>query len=231
MPHVVRTLASMISDADNTPSEVVSLEQRLFESGRAAVAASAGRVNMRPLFREPKRAVDASAPEFQARVEEASILAVRDVQERNSRELAEISERYASTFMRLDEAIASIPRVVTSEVVDLALLVAQEVLHAELSVREDLVFAAVERALNGAPHDGTVTVRMNPDDLEGVETRLKDSGMLAMKCEADASLRRGDCVVQTPGRIIDASLDARLEAVRDTLVRTLMAEEQEGASE
>ena len=42
MPHVVRTLASMISDADNTPSEVVSLEQRLFESGRAAVAASAG---------------------------------------------------------------------------------------------------------------------------------------------------------------------------------------------
>ncbi len=228
MAHIVRSLTSVISDADSTPSSVVSLEELLCEGGEPPAK---GSCTPRPLFREPKRTFDASAPEFQARVEEARVLAVRDVQEVNSRELAEINERYATTFMRLDEAIASIPNVVTSEVVDLALLVAQEILHAELAVREDLVFAAVEKALSGVPHDGTVTVRMNPDDLEAVKTRLEDSGMLAMNWEADTSLRRGDSVVQMPSRIIDASLEARLEAVRDTLVRTLMAEEQDGDRE
>ncbi len=224
--HPIRTLASLLTNSEASETTVIPHAKSLF--GDAGQASSS---ELRPLFAEPETAPEASSSiseeEFQAQVEAARMDAVREVQEVNSRELAEISERYAATFMRMDEAIAAIPKAITSEVVDLALLIAQELIHAELSVNEELVFSAVERALTNVPNDGTVTVCMNPDDLQGVQTRLEKEGMLAIKLEANSELRHGDCVVQMPDRIIDASLDARLEAVRDTLVRTLMAEEHQ----
>ncbi|MCP4448380.1 MAG: hypothetical protein GY811_24020 [Myxococcales bacterium] len=229
--HQVRSLASVISEVEDLSSPIIALEDRLHEAGGSAPPERDVDFAPRPLFRAPALAFDTSAPEFQAKVAEARLSAMQSVQEINSRELSEISERYAATFMRMDEAIASIPKVITSEVVDLALLVAQEILHAELSVREDLVFDAVERALAGVPHDGTVAIRMNADDIEGVKRRFEEEGPGNMKWQIDSALRAGDCVVEMPSRIIDASLDARLEAVRDTLVRALMADEQEGESD
>ncbi len=224
-PHAVQTLASLLTGGESASSPIVSYAERLANSAVGPSESS----ELRSLFAEPEPEMPAqsetSEEEFHARVVEARLRAVQEVQEVNSRELAEISERYAATFMRMDEAIASIPKVITSEVVDLALLVAQELMHAELRVSEDLVFGAVERALTDVPRDGTVTVFLNPDDLEGVQGRLEGAGMLSMKWEANSELRPGDCVVQMPDRIIDASLDSRLEAVRDTLVRTLMADE------
>ena len=217
---------STISNEHDTASVVVALEDRL-QGGRPAET-----LTPRPLFGPPVVDLDMAAPEVRERLDHARLSAMREVQELNQRELSELTKRYAATFMRMEEAIASIPRVVASEVVDMALLVAQEILHAELSVHPNLVTEAVERALAGVPQDSSVSVRMNAEDLESVRAHFANEEssrtIQSMEWSVDSALRRGDCVIELPNRVVDASLQARFEAVRDTLVRALMAEEREG---
>ncbi len=218
---------STISNEHDTASVVVALEERLHGGGVVEA------LRPRPLFGPPAVDLDMAAPEVRERLDQARLSAMREVQDVNRRELSVLTERYAATFMRMEEAIASIPRVVASEVVDLALLVAQEILHAELSVHPNLVSDAVERALAGVPQDATVSIRMNAEDLESVKAHFSDEEssrtIRSMEWSADSALRRGDCVIELPNRVVDASLQTRFSAVRDTLVRALMAEEREGA--
>lgn len=220
--HQIRSLVSTISSEHDTTSVVVALEERL-----SGVRASPKTSRPRPLFGPPVTDLDMAAPEVRARLEEARMGAMREVQEVNRLELSQLTERYAATFMKMEEAIASIPNVVTTEVVDLALLVAQEIVHAELSTKPELVTNAVERALASVPQDGTITLRMNPEDLEGVKSHLDENTTRTIHWSADSALRRGDCIVEMPDRVVDASIQARFNAVREVLVRTLMAKEQE----
>ncbi len=176
-----------------------------------------------PLFQKPSPELHARA--LQAEIESARNQTVQEVQDTNRRELDGLSERFASSVAKLENAVLGIEKVVASEVVDLALLVAGEIVKKEMSQNPELLVAAVEAALANLPHDGTVVLRLNPADLEHVRSTAPDGGKSVIEYEPDPSLSRGDCVLETPSRIIDASIDARLAAVRESLVRLLMTEE------
>lgn len=218
--HPIRSLSARLSGIDNSPPGVVSLES-LLPADRPA--GRAGMPTIAPLFRPATGAVDLSDPEVTQQIDAARHRAVQEVQTLNSQAMRELSQRYAETFQRLEAAIASIENVVAAEVVDLAFLVASELIQAEMRHRPDAIVALVEQALAGMPHEGKVRVRLNSEDLATVKDALASDARL--EWSVDAALGRGDCIVETPSRIVDASIDARLEAVRDTLVRALMAEE------
>lgn len=190
-----------------------------------------GRETVVPLFRPPVQTFDPDAPEVVQEVDAARLRAVQEVQELNSRELGSLAERYAASLQRLEQAVASIERVVASEVVDLALLVASELVQTEMRQNADLVLGVVESALSEVPHDGKVLVRMHPEDLASVKIRVDADTTTSLDWQEDPGLARGDCIVETPRRIIDASIGARLETVRDSLVRALMAEEKRALHE
>ncbi|MBL4635566.1 MAG: hypothetical protein JKY56_17025 [Kofleriaceae bacterium] len=212
---------SWISALQGQPIAVEPLADLLPRGG------SAGRqsdLRVVPLFQKPSPELHQRA--LQAEIESARNQTVQEVQDTNQRELDSLGERFAVSIAKLENAVLGIEKVVASEVVDLALLVAGEIVKKEMSQNPELLVAAVEEALADLPHDGTVVLRLNSADLEHVRNALRD-GKSVIEINPDPSLSRGDCVLETPTRIIDASIDARLAAVRESLVRLLMTEESQ----
>jgi flagellar assembly protein FliH len=73
---------------------------------------------------------------------------------------------------------------------------------------------------------GTVTVRVHPDDLAGVEQARAAWGErgVVVRFVADAGVGRHGCVVETPVGRVDARLAAQLEALARAVPRARGAE-------
>lgn len=219
--HPIRPLVARISQVEDVRPSIVLLEELLPTSGQVSQRPT----EVSPLFRPPQVDFDPNHPEFAAELDKARTAAIAELQQSNSHELGILADRYTASLQRLEQAILGIERVMASEVVDLALVVAREFVSAEMRHQPECIVELVEQALAAVPHDGKVSVRMHPGDLQAVADRIGDSADLAIEWVADESLAHGDCIVETPERLIDASIDARLAAVRDSLIRALMAEE------
>ncbi|HET7388221.1 MAG TPA: FliH/SctL family protein [Nocardioidaceae bacterium] len=104
---------------------------------------------------------------------------------------------------------------ITGGAVDLGLRVAEAVLGRELAIATDPGADALRRALAEIGPDVPVTVRMHPDDRA-----LLDPAALEARPAAfvdDPSLQRGDAVVETDTQVVDATIAAALERVRQVL--------------
>jgi len=121
--------------------------------------------------------------------------------------LQAIDTLYRETFKNME-----------AELVKLALTVAERVLFQEASVSPKAVSAALEAALSRLDQAHRVVLRVHPDDLaslQSVQADFKDrlSGLTKIAFEPDASLRRGDLIVESEAGRIDSTLKRRLAAV------------------
>jgi flagellar biosynthesis/type III secretory pathway protein FliH len=119
---------------------------------------------------------------------------------------------------RLDALAAA-----SEQVRELALLAAQHLVQAELALKPERIAEIVEGLLARVRRAERAVVRAHPDDMPAL-SRLRDEAQLAhVELEADAGLARGGCVVQTPIGTLDASLETRIEALRQALARAAKA--------
>jgi flagellar assembly protein FliH len=90
--------------------------------------------------------------------------------------------------------------------------------------KRDLVHAQVCDAIARVRESRDVLIRVHPDDLpsiEGVRAALLPlfEGPVTMKIEGDPAVSRGGCLLETPTRIIDATIDAHLARYGEALKR------------
>lgn len=100
---------------------------------------------------------------------------------------------------------------------DLAVEIAEAILQREISASADPGLDAARRALAEITPGTSATVRLNPADLAGL-----DAGALAdhpVSFVADAGLARGEARVETESSIVDATVPAALQRVREVLGR------------
>lgn len=113
---------------------------------------------------------------------------------------------------RLDEACSAIEE----RVVDMALQLAGAVVGRELAVATEPGADAVRRALRVLPHDVPgVVLRLHPEDANGLDPSLLDD--FSARVVADPRVTRGDAVAETDTLVIDASIGAALDRVRQVL--------------
>lgn len=113
---------------------------------------------------------------------------------------------------RLDDACAAIE----ARVVDTALGLAEAVVGRELVVATDPGTDAVRRALRVLPHDvHSFVLRLHPEDASRVDPSALDG--FSVTVVADTRLARGDAVAETDTVVVDASIGAALERVREVL--------------
>lgn len=94
----------------------------------------------------------------------------------------------------------------------------EHVLNIELRSNPDAIIGVVRKALEDARQQREIIVRVNPADAEALEknkNRMLEILARANNVEvrADASVKRGGCVVVTELGSIDASLERQLEAL------------------
>jgi len=117
---------------------------------------------------------------------------------------------------RCAETTSALHAELTAAAVDLALQIAEAVLDRELEVATDPGADALRRALVRVPVDVPVTVRLHPADLDVLDRHVVAAR--AVTFLADATLTRGDAVVESAEGIVDAGIAAALARVREVLV-------------
>ena len=139
--------------------------------------------------------------------------------------------KLASSLQLLELRGARLAEEARSDVLELGFEIARRILEAELRTGPEALFALVRSAVKRVGESRTVRVRLNPADAALVNEELSKSGAAPMslapiEVTADASLGRGDCVVESDGGSIDGRLASRLAEVR----RAVAAAAEESAA-
>ncbi len=138
------------------------------------------------------------------------------------RTLAEAAERLEGLCKELAGYKAALYQEARDQVLELTLALVQKLLGPLTEDTEGVVVRVVERALQVLSDRETLTIRVNPDDLQVLleaKPRLMRSfdGIRQLAVVEDPAVRRGGCQVQTP----TAEIDARLETQLEELVRAV----------
>lgn len=124
--------------------------------------------------------------------------------------LEAICEQAARPLDRLDTAVEQ-------ELAQLAVLIARRLVAHELSVAPARVADIVRQAAAALPSaTRELRVRLHADDLALL--RELDAAEAHWQLLADASLKRGDCVLESGRARLDATLDTRLAALVDAVL-------------
>lgn len=127
--------------------------------------------------------------------------------------LAALDSALAQLATRTAEAVAE----VAGDAVELALTLAEAVVGRELATAVDPGADALRRALRVIDPAVTTTVRLHPADRATLDPQLLAGRDVVLV--DDPGLARGDAVAETPETLVDATIGAALERVREVLIR------------
>lgn len=144
---------------------------------------------------------------------------VRVVDEDHARRVLDLqaaTTALATAVDRAGEALTDTQEAVAAQAVEMALQIAAAVLQREVLTATDPGADALVRALVSVPPAVPVTVRLHPADRAQLDLAVLDGRPAVVV--ADATLQRGDAVVETETQVVDARLSAALDRVREVLL-------------
>ncbi|MBI4511779.1 MAG: hypothetical protein HY698_19250 [Deltaproteobacteria bacterium] len=149
-------------------------------------------------------------------------------EERLARELEQLREtqaqveatlaRYLDGIAKLEQVARTMPDAHARDAVELAFVIAKAIVGKELAVDRKQAISMVLEALKHVEGQRDVTVRLNQTDLQYLREHHPDLvGSPLVTFIEDPRLAMGGCVVETPKRIVDASVETRLSLVQARL--------------
>lgn len=137
--------------------------------------------------------------------------------------------RIGSAAASLDRALSGFDQKVGEELVALAMEIARQVLRREITARPEIILDVVREALLQLPHQHAA-IYLHPDDAALVRASLGEAFSHAgHRIHEDPALKRGDCLVETGGSLVDASVATRWRRVVENLGLNSAWEESEGS--
>jgi flagellar assembly protein FliH len=117
-----------------------------------------------------------------------------------------------------DEAFANAER----QVVELALAVAGKILARQVVENPTVVLPIIKTALDRVQDQEQITIRVHPECFELVlaarpELQAGLARASTLNVAADAALKAGDCIIETPYGTVDARIDTQMELVKAAL--------------
>jgi flagellar assembly protein FliH len=129
----------------------------------------------------------------------------------------ELVARLESICTAAARPLDALDAAVEQELAQLAVLVARRVIAHELAVHPERIAQAVRQAVAALPAaTRELRVRLHPDDLALL--RELDAAEPHWQLQADPSLERGDCVLESERSRLDARVETRLAAMIDAVL-------------
>ncbi len=153
-------------------------------------------------------------------LDEASATGERAGRQAAAAQVQAMQARLADSLARLGEVARRVARPSPHEIVELALIAARELVGREVSVDREHLCAQLAEHLAGIPDDEGPRVRVSRDDLAWILAHQPER-FQGVRLVEDPALAAGGCIVETTRRIIDASIEARVDAVRAAMVAAL----------
>ena len=123
----------------------------------------------------------------------------------------EAAQRLQAVLQTLDASLIDMQQQMAQQLLELACDIARQVVRQELSVNPNALQPVVREAVGMLVTEGRpATVRLNPQDWERLQEPLKAAHpQPKIEWLADASVKPGDCLVESAGAQVDGSLERR----------------------
>jgi flagellar assembly protein FliH len=110
------------------------------------------------------------------------------------------------------------------QMIQLICRMSEKVVFGHIKMDHEVVKRAIFNALKMIPEPVDVSIEVNPEDAEYIETIKEDffSHLKTLKhisVISNPSITRGGCAVKTIQGEVDATLESRLEAIRDAVIQ------------
>ncbi|MBA3034096.1 MAG: flagellar assembly protein FliH [Gammaproteobacteria bacterium] len=127
------------------------------------------------------------------------------------------AQKLAQAVAKLEKGLSELDAQVADELLMLAVELAREVLRQEISVHPETLLNVVREALAQLPHQHAA-IYLHPDDASLLRSYMGDQLTHAgHRIHEDFKLARGDCVLESGGSQVDATMAMRWRRVLEGL--------------
>lgn len=145
-------------------------------------------------------------------------------------ELESVIQRLRQAYLDIEKYRKQLYLKAEKETVELALAVARKIIGTEITVDRQIVLNVVKGALDKVVDHEKIKIRINPQDLETVQTALFEflphvENLENVYFEADATVTTGGCIVETNFGNIDARIENQLDQI-DAAFKTELEKSQ-----
>ena len=125
----------------------------------------------------------------------------------------ELAQSLLSVSRSMESSMAGMQQQMAQDVLALACDIARQVVRQELSCNPQVLVPAVREAVSMLIAEGRpAVVRLNPADLVAVQQPLQAmTESASVQWLPDAAVPSGDCLVESGGTVVDASVSKRWE--------------------
>ena len=109
------------------------------------------------------------------------------------------------------------------QLIGLVCSIAEKIVYGQIEIDHEMVKRAILNAFSVVPEPIGVTIEVNPKDYEYIETIKEDffthiASLKDVSVLASPTVARGGCYISTKAGEVDATIEARLDAVRKSLI-------------
>jgi len=127
-----------------------------------------------------------------------------------------IVKRYETSIVQLAEAHKTLSEAVEQETVRLALEISRKIVQRELTMDTDIVAALASVALKRVSSHQSITLRVSRQDFGRVRVSVANVNP-AITVKDDATLERGDFVIDTAQTHLDGRIGSQVDAISRAL--------------
>ncbi|MCD6169371.1 MAG: hypothetical protein J7J76_02320 [Candidatus Latescibacteria bacterium] len=143
--------------------------------------------------------------------------------------VAEAVGNFSSIIQNIELQQKKLFRQAEKLVIQLALAVAEKIIDREVAVNKEIILNVVRKAIEHLVDKTNLLIKVNPEDLKLVREHRQDWLVLAggsgnLIVDADPSLRRGDCVIETDSGQVNARIEKQLDVLKQTIVEDIPSE-------
>ena len=126
---------------------------------------------------------------------------------------------------KIDRLWEELVNIYENEIVRLICKAAEKVVLGKVATDHEVVKRTILHAFEVIPKPVDVTVYVNPEDYEYIESIKDDFSSLTknmkhISVESDPSVSRGGCKIDTESGLVDGSLESRLDLIKQAIIET-----------
>lgn len=109
------------------------------------------------------------------------------------------------------------------EMKEMVLAISEIIIRHSVTEQEDTIVATIKDSIQLAVKSDEFMIRINPLDLEAVESRKKElissmSGLVNIVLKPDSTIERGGCALESTSCTVDASMASQLKVIYDSIM-------------
>lgn len=175
-----------------------------------------------PVFTLPPAPQPKAEEDLEAKLAEAYARGRREGAKEAELRFGKATEALAMAVEEISRLRESLLNNASQDMLRLVLSIARQVIHVELSVHSGIILGTIERALQAAVRADAYLLRVNAEDLALVMENkplfmARMSGLQNITIEADPTVSRGGCCLESELGEVDATIESQLEVIRRTL--------------